>query len=173
MNNEEMNKEEKSFKEFESCVQESFDECLGKYIDKMYNLGSFDFLLQHFSKNKGITKQQKYKILTKIHEYEVNIDGENKVFQFKFIEELAETVCRLAIYKSGIDEYTCKNIANIINNLSKVGLTSKDLYFNGNMSFIEEVVTLINDIFNSEINESGYNFDSQGIAKTLNGLAKL
>ena len=40
-----MNKEEKSFKEFESCDQESFEECLSKYIDKIYNLGSFDFLL--------------------------------------------------------------------------------------------------------------------------------
>ena len=136
-------------------------------------LSGFDFLLQKFSENTKITEQEKPGLLTKIHEYEVNIDGENKVFQFKFIEELAETVYRLAIYKSGIDEYTCQNIANIINNLSKVGLTSKDLYFNGNMSFVEVVVTLINDIFNSEINKSGYNFNSQGIANTLNGLAKL
>ena len=86
---------------------------------------------------------------------------------------MAETVYRLATYKSGIDEYTCQDIANIINNLSKVGLTSKDLYFNGNMSFIEEVVTLINDILNSEINKSGYNFDSQGIVNTLLGLGKI
>ena len=73
--------------------------------------------------------------------------------------------------KHRINKFTCQNITNIIlNNLSKVGLTSRDLQGN---KFTKAVTDLVNYILNSNKNKSGYNFNSQDISLMLNGLAQL
>ena len=137
-----------AFNKFSNCGYEKLKSNLDKRNIRKMSIGDFKFFLEVFNRNENITKSEKYNFL-KDYTYEYEYEGKRYITDF--VNELIN-----AIYGSTIDEYTCINISNIVNNLSKVGFTSKD--FQGN-ELAEAVTKLINDIFNSKINKRHYSFN--------------
>ena len=168
-----------NFEEFRYCKDIELKTNLDNHPINKMGISKFKFFLEVFKENKQIGNSEinKEKNLSKTEKDEIKKQAKSnflKNYEYTYRDDEGEKVTTnfvnelvKSIYDAKVNKHSCKNISNIINNLSKVGLTSKDLY---NNAFAKAVKNLINKIFKEG---HGSDFIPQEIALTLNGLSQL